>query len=120
MITYDVTKETYLLKDELNHFNSSSKPYVMTLNKITELWVAQRNYKKPPFMHDALTISELTQKFCDYKTEYIKIETEGEKRGFTTIDPDNYTLKADISTSVKSKEFIEYLIQRILGDNNVS
>lgn len=120
MITYDVTKETYLLEDELSHFHRSSKPYVKTLNKITDLWIAQRYYKKPPYMHDALTISELTQKFCDYKTEYIKIETEGEKSGLTTISQNKYSFKADISTSVKNKEFVQYLINKIVGEDNVS
>ncbi|HEY8443290.1 MAG TPA: nucleoside hydrolase [Clostridia bacterium] len=119
MVTFDVTKETYLLKDHLDALEACQKQYIKTLMEITKLWVAQRNFKKPPIMHDALAISELTQKFCDYKRERIRIETQGRDRGMTIADADNYTFVADVALAVRREDFIKYFIQKMAGEDHV-
>ncbi|HEY8443855.1 MAG TPA: nucleoside hydrolase [Clostridia bacterium] len=119
MITHDVTKETYLEKPHLDIFDACQKPFMKTLMEVTKLWMTQRNFKKPPFMHDALAISELTKNFCDYKREYVRVETQGSKRGMTIADEQNYAFVADISLALKREEFIEYLIQKLAGDDYV-
>lgn len=116
MISYDVTKEMYLTEDEYERFRRCPREEVRTLVEMTDLWRKQRNYKKPPFMHDGLAIAELTENFCDYKEYPIKILLDGERARTKVVTGDDYTFRALCSVGVRDRECVRYITDKITGE----
>jgi len=115
LISYDVTKETYLTEAEYERFKNCPQKAVRTLVEMTDLWLKQRNYKKPPFMHDGLAIAELTENFCDYKEYGVKILLDGERARTKVVFGDDYTFRALCSVGVRDRDCIRYIADKITG-----
>lgn len=113
LIPHDVTKKVFLNDGEFAAFRNCKEQSVRTLVEMTELWLSQRRYKKPPIMHDGLAVAELTNRFCEYTDYSVRICLDGVARGKTVIQNEDHTFRARCATLVNDRAFIGYIIKKL-------
>ena len=98
-IGIDVTAYTYLEETDIRAVTSGSGREFGILGKMLLKWMNTHPGQRPT-MHDALTIAEVTEKFCTYGRRRIEIPLTGDERARTRFTDSPSATEAAYATGV--------------------
>lgn len=112
----DVTLQCGLEQGLLDKFRSSSKPVNKLLTTWLDRWFAFFHFEKS-VMHDPLALATAyNDKICSFAKTYVKVVTEGDKRGAAQVSAtqqDGYSL-ISVAQTVDKELFYKEVEQRLL------
>ncbi len=118
MIGINVTVPTVLRKEHIERLRSSENPALLLVSRMLEEWLSFAGLSETS-MHDPLAATAaFTLKFLDTMMLNVSVETSGEfTTGLTLVNRSSQTEwnRVRVATDARSAEFIEFMLERILG-----
>lgn len=114
MIGLDVTEKCVFTHEHIKRFKDAGNKRCDHLHGMIETFLEK--FKFMPVLHDPLALSTLIwDDIVKFKEKTVKIETKGEfTRGVTVDIRGNPDPNANVAVDVKSDEFIERLLSRLI------
>jgi purine nucleosidase len=123
MVGCNVTMPTLLRPEHMERIGRCNTPATELLYSMTDVWLKVIGQNETP-MHDALACSALfTLEFLDTMMLNVTIETKGElTSGLTVVNRYNNEEwnRVKVATDVRSREFVEFMMQRIVARKTLS